>query len=143
MWILLTGAAGFIGFHVTRTLLERGECVLCIDNLNPYYDVRLKEACLSQLRRFPNFPFSMLNVADREAFTARSRTTRCSGTLCRLARPADAGAFSRSRAAWSKVYALHAAEPDCIGKGNARSAANCAVSPQRSAARCVTALRPS
>ena len=42
--ILVTGAAGFIGFHVAQRLLQRGERVLGLDNLNPYYDVRLKEA---------------------------------------------------------------------------------------------------
>jgi UDP-glucuronate 4-epimerase len=66
MSILLTGAAGFIGFHVAKALLERGERVLGIDNLNEYYDVRLKEARLSELRQFPNFSFSKLDVADRE-----------------------------------------------------------------------------
>ena len=48
--ILVTGCAGFIGFHVARRLLERGEHVLGLDNLNPYYDVRLKEARLEQLQ---------------------------------------------------------------------------------------------
>jgi len=70
MSILLTGAAGFIGFHVAKALLERGERVLGIDNLNEYYDIRLKEARLSELRRFPNFSFGKLDVADREAIFA-------------------------------------------------------------------------
>ena len=51
MSILLTGAAGFIGFHVAKALLERGERVVGIDNLNDYYDVRLKEARLAGLAR--------------------------------------------------------------------------------------------
>lgn len=63
--ILLTGAAGFIGFHVARALLERGERVLGLDNLNDYYDVQLKEARLAELRRFKNFLFAKLDVADR------------------------------------------------------------------------------
>src|SRR5437764_13774972 len=66
MSILLTGAAGFIGFHVTRTLLERGERVAGIDNLNDYYDVSLKEARLALLRAYPGFTFAKLDVADRE-----------------------------------------------------------------------------
>jgi UDP-glucuronate 4-epimerase len=79
MSTLLTGAAGFIGFHVAKALLERGERVLGVDNLNEYYDVRLKEARLSELRRFSNFSFSKLDVADREGiFTlvARHRDLR-------------------------------------------------------------------
>ena len=55
MSILVTGAAGFIGFHVAKALLERGERVVGIDNLNDYYDVRLKEARLAELRAFPGF----------------------------------------------------------------------------------------
>ncbi|MDO8683522.1 MAG: NAD-dependent epimerase/dehydratase family protein, partial [Armatimonadota bacterium] len=50
--VLVTGAAGFIGYHVAKRLLERGDTVLGLDNLNPYYDVRLKEARLAQLTPF-------------------------------------------------------------------------------------------
>ena len=57
--ILVTGAAGFIGYHVARRLLERGETVLGLDNLNDYYDVRLKKARLAQLKPFKNFQFQM------------------------------------------------------------------------------------
>src|SRR5437660_7453649 len=66
MSILVTGAAGFIGFHVAKALLERGERVVGIDNLNEYYDVRLKEARLARLRAFPGFEFAKLDVADRD-----------------------------------------------------------------------------
>jgi UDP-glucuronate 4-epimerase len=66
MTILLTGAAGFIGFHVAKTLLERGERVIGIDNLNEYYDVGLKNARLSILRDFAGFSFVKLDVADRD-----------------------------------------------------------------------------
>jgi UDP-glucuronate 4-epimerase len=66
MSILVTGAAGFIGFHVAKALLERGERVLGVDNLNEYYDVRLKKARLSELRRFSNFSCSRMDVADRD-----------------------------------------------------------------------------
>ena len=55
MAILVTGAAGFIGYHVAHTLLNQGHSVIGIDNLNTYYDVRLKQARLDQLRRLhPN-----------------------------------------------------------------------------------------
>src|SRR5436189_6205697 len=68
--ILVTGAAGFIGFHVARRLLERGRSVVGIDNLDPYYDVRLKEARLKQLAAFPGFGFEKLDIADRTGMAA-------------------------------------------------------------------------
>jgi UDP-glucuronate 4-epimerase len=70
MSILLTGAAGFIGFHVAKALLKRGERVLGIDNLNEYYDVRLKEARLAELRGFLGFSFTKLDIADRDGVLA-------------------------------------------------------------------------
>ena len=70
MSILLTGAAGFIGFYVAKALLDRGEQVLGIDNLNDYYDVRLKESRLDQLRSYPGFEFVKLDVADRDSVLA-------------------------------------------------------------------------
>jgi UDP-glucuronate 4-epimerase len=66
MSILVTGAAGFIGFHVARMLLDRGERIVGIDNLNDYYDVSLKEARLAKLREFQNFTFAKLDIADRD-----------------------------------------------------------------------------
>ena len=65
MSILVTGAAGFIGFHVARNLLSRGERVIGVDNLNDYYDVSLKEARLAQLREHRDFAFAKLDVGDR------------------------------------------------------------------------------
>jgi UDP-glucuronate 4-epimerase len=65
MSILVTGAAGFIGFHVARNLLDRGERVIGVDNLNDYYDVSLKEARLATLREHRDFTFAKLDVADR------------------------------------------------------------------------------
>ena len=76
MGILVTGAAGFIGFHVCQRLLTRGETVVGIDNLNSYYDVSLKQARLAQLEAVPNFSFHRLDISDRPAisnfFTAHS-----------------------------------------------------------------------
>ena len=68
--ILLTGAAGFIGMHVARRLLERGEAVVGIDNLNAYYDPALKHARLAQLRTHEAFTFHEADVADRAAIDA-------------------------------------------------------------------------
>ena len=65
--ILVTGAAGFIGFHVARRLLADGETVVGLDNLNDYYDVRLKEARLAQLTDQPGFRFVKADLADRQA----------------------------------------------------------------------------
>lgn len=64
--VLVTGAAGFIGFHLTQKLLARGETVVGIDNLNPYYDVSLKKNRLAQLKEKPNFSFYLLDLANRE-----------------------------------------------------------------------------
>jgi len=64
---LLTGAAGFIGFHVARRLLDQGERVVGVDNLNPYYSTALKEDRLRQLLAHPNFTFHQVNIADRGA----------------------------------------------------------------------------
>src|SRR5271170_749042 len=70
MSILVTGAAGFIGFHVAKALLERGDQVVGIDNLNDYYDVRLKQARLAEFTAFPGFVFAKLDVADRDGVFA-------------------------------------------------------------------------
>ena len=67
MSILLTGAAGFIGYHVNRALLARGETVIGVDSLNDYYDVALKEARLAQLTGERGFRFRRANIADRAA----------------------------------------------------------------------------
>jgi UDP-glucuronate 4-epimerase len=67
MRILVTGAAGFIGFHLARRLLARGDSVLGVDNLNAYYDVALKEGRLAQLRDSPSFEFAKVDIADRTA----------------------------------------------------------------------------
>lgn len=67
--ILVTGAAGFIGFHVSRRLLARGDEVVGLDNLNAYYDVRLKEARLAQLQGQPGFSFRQFDLSDREGMT--------------------------------------------------------------------------
>jgi UDP-glucuronate 4-epimerase len=65
MKVLVTGAAGFIGFFVARMLLERGDEVTGLDNLNPYYDVNLKKARLAILQEMPAFEFVKLDLADR------------------------------------------------------------------------------
>jgi UDP-glucuronate 4-epimerase len=63
--LLVTGSAGFIGFHVAKRLLDDGKQVLGLDNLNDYYDVNLKSARLAQLRARRGFRFVLADVADR------------------------------------------------------------------------------
>lgn len=65
--VLVTGAAGFIGFHTTRQLLERGRRVVGVDVLSPYYDVKLKEARLAELSKRDGFEFVRMDIADRAA----------------------------------------------------------------------------
>ena len=66
MKVLVTGAAGFIGFHTSRALLDRGDEVVGLDNLNDYYDVRLKHARLEILKQAPRFDFVRLDLTDRD-----------------------------------------------------------------------------
>ena len=70
MSTLITGAAGFIGFHVAKALLERGDRVVGVDNLNDYYDVNLKQARLAVLRAYSGFVFTKLDIADRDGVIA-------------------------------------------------------------------------
>ena len=67
MTVLITGAAGFIGFHTSLALLDRGDDVVGIDNVNDYYDVPLKEARLKALSERDGFIFERLDIVDREA----------------------------------------------------------------------------
>jgi len=79
MTILVTGAAGFIGYHVAARLLARGDTVVGLDNLNTYYDVSLKEARLARLTTQPGFRFVKRDLADRtamEEFFASERPQR-------------------------------------------------------------------
>lgn len=64
--VMVTGAAGFIGFHTTLSLLGQGKTVVGIDNMNSYYSVQLKEDRLKQLQSHPNFHFHKMDISDRE-----------------------------------------------------------------------------
>lgn len=73
MSILVTGAAGFIGMHVCRALMARGEQVVGVDNLNAYYSVSLKRDRLATLQQDPAFRFIEVDISDRKGFPAALR----------------------------------------------------------------------
>jgi UDP-glucuronate 4-epimerase len=73
MSVIVTGAAGFIGFHVSRALLAQGRSVLGIDNLNDYYDVSLKKARLRRLEAEGGFAFALADIADAKALGEAAR----------------------------------------------------------------------
>jgi len=70
MSVLVTGAAGFIGFHVSQALLARGDAVVGVDNLNTYYDVALKRARLAELAPLAGFIFHQADISARAAIAA-------------------------------------------------------------------------
>ena len=82
MKVLVTGCAGFIGYHVAEALLARGDAVVGLDNLNDYYDVRLKQARLDRLRQQAGFAFRRLDVSDGTAVHASSPRTPTSTGSC-------------------------------------------------------------
>lgn len=65
--VLVTGAAGFIGFHVSKRLAAEGYAVTGIDNMNPYYDVQLKQARLSELQKTSGFQFRQVDLVNKQA----------------------------------------------------------------------------
>jgi UDP-glucuronate 4-epimerase len=81
---LVTGVAGFIGFHVGRALLDRGDRVIGVDNVNDYYDVSLKEARLALLHEHAGFTFHRIDLADQSALTEVFRR-HTAEVVCHLA----------------------------------------------------------
>jgi UDP-glucuronate 4-epimerase len=85
MSVLVTGAAGFIGFHVSKALLARGDEVVGVDNLNPYYEPRLKHARLEVLNPMPGFRFHHADIADEDAIRTVLETSPAVDRLVHLA----------------------------------------------------------
>jgi len=79
--VLLTGSAGFIGFHTARRLLERGDAVVGLDNLNAYYDPRLKAARLALLENHPAYRHARLDLTDRAGVLALFDETKPQGVI--------------------------------------------------------------
>ena len=67
--ILVTGATGFIGYHLSKSLLDDEYEVLGLDNINDYYDPTLKESRLKQLKVYKHFTFKKIDISDRETLT--------------------------------------------------------------------------
>ena len=84
--VLLTGAAGFIGYRTAIELLERGYSVIGVDNLNSYYDVRLKEYRLSRLERYEKFRFYGVDIENLEALTVIFEDNEVEGVINLAAR---------------------------------------------------------
>ena len=85
--ILVTGAAGFIGYFVARRLLARGDEVIGVDDLSPYYDVSLKEGRVLRLEADPRFRFPLANLADRAATEGLFESVRPDGVVHLAAQP--------------------------------------------------------
>lgn len=85
--ILVTGSAGFIGFHVVQALLDRGEDVVGVDNVTPYYDPALKLARLARLEARDGYRHLRIDLADREATSALFRDVRPRGVVHLAAQP--------------------------------------------------------
>lgn len=110
MKILVTGAAGFIGFHVTRALVMRGDEVLGIDNLSDYYDVSLKKARLEKLEEEDNFTFRKIDISDEDGIVKLAKENNDIEIIIHLAAQAgvrysieNPSAYNRSNLAGQAV----------------------------------------
>ncbi len=110
MKILVTGAAGFIGFSTSKALLKRGDEVVGLDNVNDYYDVQLKLARLSQLEKFENFKFEKADISNFEHLENIFRTQGPFPKVIHLA--ANAGVR------YSQQFPLQVINSNVVGHAN-------------------------
>jgi NAD(P)-dependent dehydrogenase (short-subunit alcohol dehydrogenase family) len=119
MRVLVTGAAGFIGYHTAARLLDRGHEVIGFDNLSPYYDVSLKEARLQRLKEQERFRFIKGDLADRSvveatfaeerperSFISPARRPLSSTTRTPISAPTSRASCTSSRAAGTTAWSI-------------------------------------
>ncbi len=104
MEILVTGSSGFIGYHLSRALLEAGHRVVGVDNHNAYYDVSLKEARKEQLKAYDGFTFKLLDLKDKETLMSVFESSRFEVVYHMAARRVCATASRTRMPTWMRTW---------------------------------------
>lgn len=101
--VLITGAAGFIGFHLVKLLLDKGATILGFDNLNDYYDVSLKESRLEILKAYSKFTFVKGNLADEVAVNGLFENFKPDIVVNLAAQAGVRYSIDNPRAIWNRI----------------------------------------